>query len=78
MNVTKICNKCNETKFLDGFGKRPDSRDGYRAMCKECMGQLLAKYYARNSKAIIKRRLMLKKKRFDAEQWKLNMVHHEM
>jgi len=33
----KRCRKCHADKGLDDFSPRPMSRDGRRAMCKECM-----------------------------------------
>lgn len=33
---TKKCSKCNEVKKLEDFGKRKDSKDGYKGVCKEC------------------------------------------
>ena len=32
----KKCTKCGETKPLDGFARRKDSRDGHCHQCKEC------------------------------------------
>lgn len=32
----KVCRKCQETKPLTEFYKRPEAPDGYRAQCKDC------------------------------------------
>jgi len=37
--MTKQCRKCNKIKHLSCFGKRSDSKDGYRNDCKECVSQ---------------------------------------
>lgn len=37
--MSKQCKKCNQIKGLSCFGKRTDSKDGYRHDCKECVSQ---------------------------------------
>ncbi len=32
----KICNKCNEEKYIDEFYKDSTKKDGLRTMCKSC------------------------------------------
>lgn len=34
--MSKTCVKCRSLKSLEGFYKRKDSIDGYRADCKAC------------------------------------------
>ena len=41
---TKICYKCNRSMSLSEFGKRKDSKDGRRGVCKSCKRQHLRDY----------------------------------
>lgn len=34
--ITKQCRQCSEVKPLDAFSPAPDSRDGYRHICRQC------------------------------------------
>ena len=34
--MNKTCNKCKESKELDKFGKKSDTRDGLTNSCKPC------------------------------------------
>jgi hypothetical protein len=34
--MTKTCSKCGETKDINAFGKRADTKDGYKTICKDC------------------------------------------
>ena len=42
--MQKTCNKCGETKSLEDFPKRKDSKDGRLNSCKVCEGKRKAKY----------------------------------
>ena len=44
----KICNRCNEEKSLDAFGKRKDTKDGRKYYCIACGRKLAAEQRARN------------------------------
>jgi len=72
MKMTKHCSKCKETKDVEDFYKRPDSPDGYRAICKECFKS----YHYENKEAIkIRRRKRYLKHKEEEnyinQQWKL-------
>lgn len=41
----KTCNKCGETKPLDAFAKRKDTRDGLNYKCKACDSAYQAERY---------------------------------
>ena len=47
-NELKICTKCGETKTLDEFHRRKDSRDGLRCSCKDCRNEGRRKWGAEN------------------------------
>lgn len=47
--MSKICNKCGETKSVAEFSKDASKRDGLRGHCKECVRISAAAYYATNS-----------------------------
>ena len=44
MIKTKTCSKCHETKSLDEFPDRKDSKDGKRGACKKCVKKYHEKY----------------------------------
>ena len=44
----KRCTVCNELKALDSFHKRPESKDGHRADCKECKKKVNQKWKKSN------------------------------
>ena len=48
----KTCSRCGESKDLDCFAKRKDSKDGYRGMCKVCRKVQAQKYRKKNKKKI--------------------------
>lgn len=48
----KTCSKCGESKDLDCFARRKDSKDGYRGMCRVCQKLERQKYYKNNKKKI--------------------------
>ena len=41
----KQCNKCNNWKSLNNFKKRSDTNHGYRNECKDCLSEIMYKYY---------------------------------
>ena len=45
---TKTCNRCNQEKSLDEFGKRKDTKDGRKYYCTDCGRKLAAAQRARN------------------------------
>ena len=49
---TKICGKCNLEKELSNFRKRKDSKDGFRAECKQCSYIVWKKYSDNNDEKI--------------------------
>ncbi len=59
MTVFKMCNSCDQHQTLKSFSKRPDGREGYRAVCKKCMTKKSSKYYTKNKVSIIHRRKIL-------------------
>ena len=42
---TKICIKCGAELNLSLFGKKQDSKDGYKNECKECRKERMKQYY---------------------------------
>lgn len=54
--VLKVCSKCGESFPLTGefWGKRKDSKDGYRGVCTLCASKQKTKYYYNNKDKIIK------------------------
>lgn len=48
----KICSRCNTKKEIDQFYKRKDSKDGFRADCKECCNERNRKYDELNKESI--------------------------
>jgi hypothetical protein len=50
----KICSVCKIEKELDEFNFRKESKDGYRANCKECVKVTAIKYKKNNSEKIKK------------------------
>ena len=56
----KICKVCKIEKELSEFGKRPDSKDGYRNDCKECRKEFMKLYKELNSEY-----LSIKKKEYN-------------
>lgn len=53
MMAHKVCIKCNTEKLLEYFGKRPESKDGYRLECKLCVS-IRTKAWAQQNKDKIK------------------------
>jgi len=53
MKTLKTCKACLLEKTFDCFYKRPDSLDGYRAVCKTCIAIKHANYYIKNKDKII-------------------------
>ena len=49
----KKCNKCSESKTLDNFTVRKDSKDGYRNQCKICEKEKNNNWYQRNKELVI-------------------------
>lgn len=45
--MTKTCNTCGETKPVEDFHPRKDSKDGYRSQCKSCRSEQ-GKMYSRS------------------------------
>jgi len=56
----KVCIKCEIEKELSEFGKRPDSKDGYRNDCKKCRKEFMKLYKELNSES-----LSIKKKEYN-------------
>jgi len=48
----KICSVCKIEKELDEFYLRKESKDGYRANCKECVKVTTTKYKKNNPEKI--------------------------
>ena len=48
----KQCSKCGESKDLDCFAQRKDTKDGYRGMCEVCQKAQQAEYRKKNKKKI--------------------------
>lgn len=48
----KTCNKCFETKNIDGFSKCKKNPDGFSYSCKECVKKYDKDYYSKNKKKI--------------------------
>ena len=44
----KQCNKCSETKTVNAFSKRKDSKDGFRNECKSCRLARDREHYSKN------------------------------
>jgi 5-methylcytosine-specific restriction endonuclease McrA len=44
----KVCNTCGESKALEAYPKRKDSKDGSANRCKECTKAYKEAYYAKN------------------------------
>src|SRR5206468_3048145 len=38
--MTKVCCRCRDTKDIDAFGARVESRDGRRSRCRSCEAEL--------------------------------------
>lgn len=43
----KACNKCGETKPLEGYSRNKNGRDGRLGQCKTCVAVIKAEYYSR-------------------------------
>jgi len=50
--LTKYCYKCQETKFLDAFGRNKSKKDGLSTECKLCKRQGDKQYYQANSEKV--------------------------
>lgn len=46
--MTKICNKCKESKTLELFAKGKNYKDGRRNTCKRCHTDYVMEYYKNN------------------------------
>ena len=73
----KICSRCNTEKETDQFYKRKDSKDGFRADCKECCNERNRKYDELNKESIseYKKDFYIKNKATIIErskQWAIN------
>lgn len=53
MNQIKICTKCKIEKTLDKFGKRSNTKDGFRCSCKECEKLWRSSYEIKNQVVLI-------------------------
>jgi 5-methylcytosine-specific restriction endonuclease McrA len=47
----KRCSKCGESKTLEAFSKRHDTKDGLQPKCKACTKAYLSQHYAKNKAA---------------------------
>jgi hypothetical protein len=52
--MEKKCNKCNVVKGVSEFGKRKDSKDGFRNDCKLCVKELQKGYRIDNEEKQVK------------------------
>lgn len=49
----KYCPKCNKDKLLEtDFYKNKSKKDGYQAICKECVKKDESRYYCRNAERL--------------------------
>jgi hypothetical protein len=65
---TKQCNKCFETKTVNAFSKRKDSKDGFRNGCKSCRLVRDEKYFSKNSDKLEERKVYQKQYRDSHKQ----------
>jgi hypothetical protein len=49
--MSKTCSKCNQTKDIADFGKRSDTKDGYKTICKPC-SNIAFRNWAKTDKSI--------------------------
>jgi len=54
----KTCAKCGETKELKEFGKRRNTKDRRRGVCKDCQSTYTKKYRERNKDKVKDSQLM--------------------
>jgi hypothetical protein len=66
MDILKTCSKCGETKSINEFSVRKDTKSGYRAACKECLEKYRRNYYSVNAE------------RIKTNQRKWNATHKEL
>ena len=65
----KVCSKCKENKDISNFSKRSDSKDGYRAQCKNCVNtkesiDRVNRYYKDNRDILLNKSKERKLKRY--------------
>lgn len=65
----KTCYVCNQTKELDQFQKRSNSKDGYTGRCKICKQEYDRNYYKDNPQRAPKIRLAESAKRARTREW---------
>lgn len=49
---TKVCSKCKISKYINEFGKHPQTKDGLQCRCKECRKLDKKEEYKKNKKHI--------------------------
>lgn len=67
----KKCTNCKETKTLDEFNKRTQSKDGLQSTCRICNRKQARAYYAANKEAHSKKIYASKVRRLEANRKKL-------
>jgi len=59
------CSKCGETKLASDFATDRSKAGGHKSWCKRCDNEKSRRYYAANSKRIIKRVLAKRRDEID-------------
>ena len=52
---TKVCSKCNTSKYITEFNKRKEAFNGYRGQCKNCEINQLKEYRTENKDKVHER-----------------------
>lgn len=53
MSGVKTCRSCAETRSLEEFSRRGDTKAGYRSECKACSVKRQQEYYAKNKERVL-------------------------
>jgi hypothetical protein len=52
----KVCNRCNQSKEIEKFGKKSNYKDGLNITCKQCMNEAAKIYGVKNKEIIYERK----------------------